>query len=245
MKILPAIDLLEGCAVRLRGGRREDKTVYSTNPIEMIDRWVAGGAERIHVVDLDGAFAGGAARQSLVAELISRADVEVQVGGGLRDEAAIRACLESGAAAAVVGTAAIENPEAVAAVCRDYPDRVIVAVDARDGIVSTRGWTQAAELTAIELAAKAADWGAASVLYTDIARDGLETGANVSATAALFEAVGDRIEVIASGGVSTLDDIRALIPSGAASVVVGRALYEKNFTLAEAIATAAPTLNKT
>ncbi len=238
MKILPAIDLLDGCAVRLRGGLRAEKTVYSTHPIGMVDVWADAGAQRIHVVDLDGAFSGNDKQRGLVASLIAAASIEIQVGGGLRDGAGMRACLELGAAAVVVGTAAIERADQVASVCSDYPGRVIVAVDARDGVVSTRGWTRSAELSALELAERAVSWGAGGVLYTDIARDGLETGPNVAATRALCEALGERIEVIASGGVSSLADITALATTGAAGVVVGRALYEQNFTVAEAIAAA-------
>jgi phosphoribosylformimino-5-aminoimidazole carboxamide ribotide isomerase len=236
VKILPAIDLLGGEAVRLVEGDRDRATVYSKNPLELLARWAAGGAERVHVVDLDGAFAGEARQRALVGRLLAAAPVPVQVGGGLRDRLAIEACLEAGAAAAVVGTAAVESPEEIAALCRERPGHIVVAVDAAGGVVKTRGWRQGSELRAIELAERAADWGAAAVLYTDVAVDGTERGPDVARTAELVAAVGDRLEVIASGGVGTLDHLRALADTGAAWAIVGKALYERRFTLEEAIA---------
>jgi phosphoribosylformimino-5-aminoimidazole carboxamide ribotide isomerase len=236
VKILPAIDLLGGEAVRLREGDRDRATVYSKDPLELLARWAAGGAERVHVVDLDGAFAGEARQRDLVARLLAAAPVPVQVGGGLRDRETIEACLAAGATAAVVGTAAVERPEEIAALCRERPGRIVVAVDAHAGQVKTRGWRQGSELRAVELAERAADWGAAAVLYTDVAVDGTERGPDVARTAELVAAVGDRLEVIASGGVGTLEHIRALAGTGAAWAIVGRALYEERFTLEEAIA---------
>lgn len=238
MKILPAVDLLGGDAVRLVEGDRSRATVYSGDPLAMLERWAAAGAERVHVVDLDGAFAGAPEQQRLIARLLAAAPVPVQVGGGLRTAAAIDAALAAGACAAVVGTAALEDPEMVAAACRRHPGSIVVAVDAIAGAVATRGWTEAGDISAIELARRAADWGAAAVLYTDVAVDGTERGPDVARTAALVGAVGDRLEVIASGGVGTLDHIRALARTGAAWAIVGKALYEERFTLPEAMAEA-------
>ena len=237
MKILPAIDLLGGRAVRLREGRRDEVTVYRERPEELVDELVAGGAERIHVVDLDGAFDGARRHADVIARVCAASPVPVQVGGGIRDEATARAVLDAGAAAVVLGTAAVKSPAIVRALCEALPGRVIVAVDAKDGVVAVEGWVEAADVTAIELGQRAASWGAAALLYTDVARDGTGAGPNVAATAALAAAV--TIDVIASGGVHTLDHLRALARAGLGSVVVGRALYDARFTLAEAIATAA------
>ena len=235
MKILPAVDLLDGSAVRLTEGDRERATIYSRDPAAMLRRWADAGAERVHVVDLDGAFAGGPSQRRLVGELLASAALPVQVGGGLRTADAIDAAIEAGAAAAVIGTAAIEQPEMVAGACARHPGKVIVAVDAAGGMVATRGWTETGSISAVELAERAAGWGAAAVLYTDVAVDGTERGPDVARTRELVTAVGSRLEVIASGGVGTLDHIRALVDTGAAWVIVGRALYEERFTLAEAI----------
>ena len=234
--MIPAIDLIDGAAVRLAEGRRESATIYHQHPVELIDDFIAAGAERIHVVDLDGAFAGAPAQTRLIGELCRASRVPVQVGGGLRDLAGLEAVFAAGARLAVLGTAAVRSPAFVEEACRAHPGRVIVAVDARDGMVAVDGWIEVSDVPATVLAERAARWGAAGVLYTDIARDGTRVGPNVEATAALAKAV--RCEVIASGGVGTLDHLAALRDADIASVVVGRALYERRFTLVEAIATA-------
>ncbi len=237
MKIIPAIDLLDGRAVRLREGRRDDVTIYREHPEELVGELCAAGASRIHVVDLDGAFDGARRHADVIARVCAASTVPVQVGGGIRDAATARAVLDAGAAAVVLGTAAIKAPDVVRALCEAFPGRVIVAVDARDGVVAVEGWVEASDVTAAELGARAAAWGAAALLYTDVARDGTGRGPNVAATAALAAAV--TIDVIASGGVATLDHLRALAAAGVPSVVVGRALYDARFTLAEAIAAGA------
>ncbi|HEX2686051.1 MAG TPA: HisA/HisF-related TIM barrel protein [Kofleriaceae bacterium] len=231
MKLLPAIDLLGGRAVRLEQGKRDRATVFHDRPIELVGQFAQGGADRLHVVDLDGAF--GEPRQfSLIAELIRASPIPVEVGGGLRDRPSIDRVLDLGAAFAVLGTAAVRDPGLVEATCRAYPGRIIVAVDARDGVVAIDGWTTSGGITARELAGRAAAWGAAAVLYTDVARDGLGRGPDLAATAALARAAG--IEVIASGGVGSLDDLAALARAGVPAVVVGRALYDGRFTVADA-----------
>ncbi len=235
IEIIPAIDLLDGKAVRLREGLREDSTLYSNNPVELIDRWADAGASRVHVVDLDGAFGGNRVHRSVIEQILARAKVPVQVGGGLRTKDAIEAALSAGASGAVVGTAAIKQAAMVEAACADHPGKIIVAVDARDGMVTTEGWTESSALSAIELAARASSWGAIAVLYTDVARDGTEVGPNFETTTALVSNVQPSIDVIASGGVGTLEHIRRLAATGAKSVIVGRALYEQRFTLGEAI----------
>jgi phosphoribosylformimino-5-aminoimidazole carboxamide ribotide isomerase len=231
MKLFPAIDLLAGRAVRLEEGKRERATVFHDRPVELVGELARGGADRLHVVDLDGAF--GEPRQlALIAGIVAASPIPVEVGGGLRDRASIDRILELGAAFAVLGTAAVRDPALVEQVCRAYPGRIIVAVDARDGVVAIDGWTASGGVTARELAGRAAAWGAAALLYTDVARDGLGGGPNVAATAALARAAG--IEVIASGGVGSLDDIAQLARAGVPAVVVGRALYDGKFTVADA-----------
>jgi phosphoribosylformimino-5-aminoimidazole carboxamide ribotide isomerase len=231
VKLFPAIDLLAGRAVRLEEGKRDRATVFHDQPVELVAELAAGGADRLHVVDLDGAF--GEPRQlSLISAIVRASPIPVEVGGGLRDRAAIDRVLELGAAFAVLGTAAIRDPALVEQVCRAHPGRIIVAVDARDGIVAIDGWTTSGGITAAALSLRAAGWGAAAVLYTDVARDGLGGGPNIDATAALARATS--IDVIASGGVGSLDDITALARAGVPAVVVGRALYDGRFTVADA-----------
>ena len=232
MKLLPAIDLMAGQAVRLEEGRRDRVTVFHDRPVELIAELARGGADRLHVVDLDGAFAGSPQQQSLIRELVAASPIPVEVGGGIRDRAALDAVLELGAQLVVLGTAAVRSPALVEEACRAHPGRVIVAVDARDGVVAVDGWTASGGITAIELGQRAAGWGAAALLYTDVSRDGLHVGPNVEMTAQLTRAVS--CEVIASGGVGSLDDLVRLRDAGIAAVVVGRALYDKRFTVEEA-----------
>jgi phosphoribosylformimino-5-aminoimidazole carboxamide ribotide isomerase len=236
MKVIPAIDLLDGKAVRLLEGRRDTATVYHDDPAALVAELAAAGAERIHVVDLDGAFRGARHHHALVDRIIQSSPVPVQVGGGIRTYTDVEAVIAHGARFVVVGTAAVKHPEMVEQMCTSHPDKIVVAVDARDGVVAVEGWLESAGITAVELARRAAGWGAAAVLYTDVSRDGMQTGPAIEATAALARAVS--IDVIASGGVSTLDDLRALAAAGVPAVIVGRALYDRRFTLAEAIAAA-------
>ncbi len=238
MKVLPAIDLLGAKAVRLRKGLRDEVTVYSERPWELAAEFARAGAERIHIVDLDGAFSGERAHASIVERIARSVSIPIQVGGGIRNERALEAVFAAGADRAVLGTAAVKSPAFVEQACRRYPGRIVVAVDAKDGVVAVEGWVEAAEVTAIELGRQAASWGAAALLYTDVARDGMHSGPNIEATAGLARAV-PGAEVIASGGVSSLDDIRRLAAAGIKSVVVGRAIYDKHFTLEEALAEAA------
>jgi phosphoribosylformimino-5-aminoimidazole carboxamide ribotide isomerase len=232
VKLFPAIDLLGGRAVRLEEGRRDRATVFHDRPVELVAELAQGGADRLHVVDLDGAF--GEPRQlALIAAIVAASPIPVEVGGGLRDHDAIERVLALGAAFAVLGTAAVRSPALVEAACRAHPGRIIVAVDARDGVVAVDGWTTSGGITAIELGARAAGWGAAALLYTDVARDGLGGGPNVTQTAALARDVG--LEVIASGGVGSLADLAALRDAGIPAVVVGRALYDGRFSVADAV----------
>jgi phosphoribosylformimino-5-aminoimidazole carboxamide ribotide isomerase len=232
MKLYPAIDLLDGKAVRLEEGRRDRATVFHDDPPQLVAELARDGADRLHVVDLDGAFAGSPQQTALIRRIVASSPLPVEVGGGIRDRLAIDGVLALGASFVVLGTAAVRSPQLVEDACRAHPGKVIVAVDARDGIVAVDGWTATSNVTAIELGQRAAAWGAAALLYTDVSRDGLHVGPNVEATAQLARAVD--CEVIASGGVGSLDDLARLREAGIAAVVVGRAIYDRRFTVAEA-----------
>ena len=243
MIVIPAVDLREGRCVRLREGRAEAETVFSDDPVAMAQRWVADGATRLHVVDLDGAFAGAPRQTALVAKIVDAVrPVPVEAGGGLRDLAAVEAVLEAGVTWAVVGTRAAE-PAFLHGLCRRFGPRVIVAVDARDGRVAVKGWVDLTDMAPLDLAQKVRDaGGVAALLYTDVSRDGTEQGPNVTATAELARGAG--IPVLASGGVGTLEHIAALAAVadvGIEGVVVGRALYTGAVKLRDAIRAAAST----
>jgi phosphoribosylformimino-5-aminoimidazole carboxamide ribotide isomerase len=234
VRLYPAIDLLGGRAVRLERGEREKATVYHDSPVELVELLAKSGADRLHVVDLDGAFAGAAQQTALIGMIIAASPIPVEVGGGIRHRSGVEALLALGASYVVLGTAAVRSPELVEEICRAYPGNVIVAVDARDGVVAVDGWTTSGGITAIELGKRASAWGAGALLYTDVARDGLHVGPNVEATAALAKAVD--CEVIASGGVGSLADLERLRDARIPAVVVGKAIYDKRFTVADAAA---------
>jgi len=240
--VIPAVDLKEGRCVRLREGRADAETVFSEDPVAMATQWAARGAQRLHVVDLDGAF-GKPRQTALIAKIIAAvAPVPVQVGGGLRDVAAIEAVLEAGAHWVVVGTRALE-PEFLDEIGRRFRRRVIVAIDSRDGKVALKGWVDLSDVEPIELALTLRDQSAhriAALLYTDVSRDGTGRGPNVDETVALARASG--IPVLASGGVGSLADIAALAAvadAGIEGVVVGRALYTGAVSLPDAMRAAA------
>ena len=222
--VIPAIDLRGGRCVRLRQGRAEEETVFSEDPVATARDWQAQGALRLHVVDLDGAFAGHPVQTPLIRAVIDALEIPVQVGGGLRDLDAVAAVLDAGARWAVVGTRAALDPVFLGQVCAAHEDQIIVAVDAVDGRVAVDGWKRVLDLEATALARDAAAAGASAILYTDIARDGTQVGPNVWTTEAVARAAG--IPVLASGGVGALDDIRQLATiDGVEGVIVGRALY--------------------
>ena len=233
--LIPAIDLRGGRCVRLRQGRLEDETVFSEDPVATARGWQAQGAPRLHVVDLDGAFGGRPAQTDIIRAIIGALEIPVQVGGGLRDAAAVQRVLDAGARWAVVGTRAALDPVFLGEICGALPGQIIVAVDASDGKVAVDGWKRVLELDATSLARDAAAAGAAAVLYTDIARDGTEGGPNIWSTEAVARAAA--IPVLASGGVGSLDDIRQLatIP-GVEGAIVGRALYTGAVDLRRALA---------
>jgi phosphoribosylformimino-5-aminoimidazole carboxamide ribotide isomerase len=234
VEIIPAIDLLDGKAVRLLKGRYEDVTVYSDRPPELAASW-RGRVARLHVVDLEGARAGHAVQRELVKSVVAAFGPGVQVGGGVRSFEAVESYFELGVDRVVLGTAALRDPELVARAAKAYPGRMIVAVDARAGLVATAGWLEQSETPASELVIKFAPLGLAAVLYTDIDRDGTEVGPNVAETAALGRACG--VPVIASGGVGRLEHIQALTQAGSGIVaaIVGRAIHERRFSFEQAV----------
>lgn len=237
MNVYPAIDLLDGRVVRLERGDASRATEYGSDPAEVAERFCRAGARLVHVVDLSGAFAGAPAQRPVLAELIARvhaAGGRIQISGGLRTREAAEAALAAGADRIVVGTMAVEDPDTAADLCRAHPGRIVVAVDARDGLVATRGWRTTTSIPAAELARTAEAWGAAALLFTDVARDGTGRGPAVEATAALQREV--EIPVIASGGVGSLEDVRALERAGVRAVVIGRAIYEGLVSLEEVLA---------
>jgi phosphoribosylformimino-5-aminoimidazole carboxamide ribotide isomerase len=234
MLVVPAIDLLGGNVVRLVEGKRERATVYSDAPGEIARQFVAAGAKRLHVVDLDGAFAGKLENRRAIGEIV-RAGVPVQTGGGVRDLDACARLFDDGVSRVVLGTAAVKDPAFVEAACARWPGAIVVAVDARDGKVAVEGWAEVTTVDAHELARASIARGAAAILYTDIARDGTGVGPNVTRSAELARALAPA-EVIASGGIGALEHLRALARAGVPACVVGRALYERKFTVEEALA---------
>ena len=235
--LYPAIDIQGGRCVRLVQGRMEEATVYGEDPAAMARRWVVEGAEALHIVDLDGAREGQPQNSEAVLAIRRAVAVPLQVGGGLRSHEAAAAYLDAGVERVVLGTRAAVDGEFLAEICAAHPGRVAVGIDARDGQVALKGWTEVIPLEAPELARRAEDLGAAAVIYTDIARDGTLSGPNVEAVSSLARQV--TLPVIASGGVATVEDLRrlkALEADGVEGVIVGKALYEETLTVAEALA---------
>ena len=235
MILYPAIDLKDGQCVRLLRGEMEAATVFGDDPAAQAAAFEAAGCQWVHLVDLNGAFAGRSVNGAAVEAILKRITVPAQLGGGIRDMGAIEGWLTKGIARVILGTAAVREPELVREAARAFPGRIAVGIDARAGMVAVQGWAETTDITALDLAAKFEDAGVAALIYTDIDRDGAMQGPNVEATAALARAVS--IPVIASGGVSSLDDLRALKACGAAldGVISGRALYDGRIDLAEAV----------
>lgn len=238
MILYPAIDLKDGQCVRLLRGDMAQATVFGHDPAAQAAKFQAAGCEWLHLVDLNGAFAGAPVNAAAVEAILARVTVPCQLGGGIRDMATIEAWLKRGLARVILGTVAVENPALVRQAARAFPDRVAVGIDARQGLVATKGWATATDVQAADLARRFEDAGVAALIYTDIDRDGAMLGPNIDATAALARAV--TIPVIASGGVSSLADLAALRATGViAGAISGRALYDGTIDLATALKTLA------
>lgn len=236
MLLIPAIDLKDGKCVRLRQGRMEDDTVFSEDPVAVAGRWIGEGAQRLHLVDLDGAFAG-IPRNGEIIHAIRETypDVQIQVGGGIRDEETIQAYLDAGVDFVIVGTKAVSAPHFVSDIAAEFPNRIIVGLDARDGKVAIDGWSKLSHHDVIDLARKFEEDGVEAIVYTDISRDGMMKGVNIEATARLARSI--RIPVIASGGITNIDDIHALgalAADGVMGAITGRAIYEGALNFQEA-----------
>ena len=237
MILYPAIDLKDGAAVRLYKGEMDQATVFNEDPAAQAEAFVAAGCEWLHLVDLNGAFAGAPVNAAPVEAILKRCRVPAQLGGGIRDMATIEGWLSKGLARVILGTVAVENPALVREAARAFPDQVAVGIDARKGMVATKGWAEETDVTATDLAKSFEDAGVAAIIYTDINRDGAMQGPNIEETAALANAVS--IPVIASGGVSSLADLEALRDCGAPlnGAISGRALYDGALDLGAALRT--------
>ena len=237
LTLYPAIDLKDGSCVRLRRGEMADATVYSDNPGAQARAWQDGGCRYIPVVDLTGAFAGKPVNAAAVRDIIANVTVPVQLGGGIRDLAGIAQWLEAGIGRVILGSAAAKNPALVIEACREFPGRIAVGIDARDGFVATEGWAEISTIPATDLALRFEDAGVSAIIFTDIGRDGMLGGVNIEATIDLATRISTK--VIASGGIGSLDDLRALKQAAHGrldGVIVGRALYDGRVSLPESLA---------
>jgi phosphoribosylformimino-5-aminoimidazole carboxamide ribotide isomerase len=236
MMIIPAIDIKDGKCVRLRQGKMDDVTVFSDDPLEMAGRWVKAGARRLHLVDLNGATQGEPVNAEVIGRIVAKyPDLPVQVGGGIRDEDTIQAYLDTGVRYVILGTKAVNAPHFVSDVCTEFPGHIVVGLDAKDGKVAIDGWSKLSGHDVIDLAKKFQDMGVEAIVYTDIGRDGMMKGVNVDATVKLAQAIA--IPVIASGGITDLEDIRrlcAVADNGIVGAITGRAIYEGTLDFAAA-----------
>lgn len=236
MLIIPAIDLRNGKCVRLVEGKLEQETVYSDNPVAQALAWQDKGAEFLHLVDLDGAFAGVPKNLEVIKAIVQAVDIPVQLGGGIRVMETIDALLEAGLNRVILGTVAIKNPQLVKEACAKYPGRIVVGIDSKDGLVAVEGWAEASSRTAVDLALEMKSYGVERIIYTDVSRDGTLQGPNLEATKQLAEATG--MKVVASGGVSSLADIRDLMAVenvGVDAVILGKSIYTGAIELEEAL----------
>lgn len=233
MEIWPAIDIRGGKCVRLRQGDYGRETVFGDHPAEMAAHWVQRGAARLHLVDLDGAREGQPENLEAVADILRNVGVPCQMGGGIREESTIGQLLDSGLERLVVGTRAHRDPEWFRAMCQQFPHKLALGIDARDGRVATDGWLKTSDMAAVQLAEHFADDPVGAVIYTDIARDGMMAGPNLVAMRGMVRAT--KLPVIASGGVTSVQDVRQLAGNGLAGCIIGRALYEEKLTLEEAM----------
>jgi phosphoribosylformimino-5-aminoimidazole carboxamide ribotide isomerase len=234
--VIPAVDLKDGKCVRLSQGRMDQETVYSEDPVQLALHWESKGAERLHVIDLNGAVMGSPIHRSLIHEIIRSVHIPIEVGGGIRNLESIEQYLSLGAGWVILGTAAFSNRGLVEQACRRFPERIILGIDAKGGKVAVKGWKKVASTGAVEMAKQFEGMGLSAIIFTDIERDGMETGLNMEATKALALTIS--IPVIASGGVSRIEDIEDLLklePDGIIGVIVGRAIYTGQLDLEEAI----------
>lgn len=236
MLIIPAIDLKDGECVRLRQGRMEESTVFSSRPVDMARHWVELGARRLHLVDLNGAFAGEPVNGQVVRDIAKAfPDLPIQIGGGVRNLGIIESYLKAGVSHVIIGTAAVKNPALVTDACREFPGHIIVGLDAVGGLVATDGWAEVTQVKAVDLARRFANDGVSAIVYTDIERDGMMQGLNIEETVKMAQA--SSIPVIASGGITNMDDVRKLMSArepGITGAITGRAIYEGTLDIREA-----------
>lgn len=236
MLLIPAIDLKDGQCVRLRQGVMEDDTVFSDDPVAMAGKWVDAGCGRLHLVDLNGAFEGKPMNADVVHDIVQAyPDVPVQIGGGIRDEKTIETYLDAGVRFVIIGTKAVTDPHFISDICAGFPGHIIVGLDAKDGKVATEGWSKVSRHDVIDMAQRFEEDGVEAIIYTDISRDGMMQGVNVESTVKLAQAI--HIPVVASGGITNMDDIKALAAvedEGVMGAITGRAIYEGTLNFAEA-----------
>lgn len=234
MQLYPAIDMKDGKCVRLTQGAFDKVTIYSDTPADMARMWVSAGATFLHLVDLDGALAGRSVNEEAIRAIVRAVEVPVQIGGGIRSRQAVKAMLDLGVRRVIIGTKAAREPEFIRELVEEFgPEAIVVGVDARDGMVAVEGWGELSSRTASQLCAQMKDYGVGHVVYTDISRDGMLSGPNVEATRRLTEETG--MDIIASGGVSCMEDLQNLYDQGIQGAIIGKALYEKRLELSEAV----------
>lgn len=236
MIIIPAVDIKDGQCVRLKQGVISEKTTFSDKPEEMAKKWYESGAERLHVIDLDGAFTGKPVNMNVIERIVKEVPIPVEVGGGIRDMDTINFYMDIGVQYVILGTVALSRPDILIEACNNYPNRIILGIDAKNGRVAVEGWTKRSDFTPLEIFRRFESYNIASIIYTDIKRDGMKIGPNIEAIKKL--AISINIPVIASGGVGNMEDIKNILPLsiyGVEGVIVGRALYDGEIDLKEAI----------
>lgn len=234
MRIYPAIDIIDGTCVRLVQGDYSQKTKFAEDPCEVALRWQREGGEFVHIVDLDGAKSGEMPNLELICRIANTLDVPIEVGGGIRTMEAAERYLENGVERVIIGTSALSNPDFVKKAVEKYGDRIAVGIDAKDGMVAVNGWEEVSSVSALDLAKKMEELGVAYIIYTDIATDGMLKGPNKEAMAEMVQAV-PKVNIIASGGVTTIEDVEVLIETGVEGAIIGKALYTDKIDLAEAV----------